>query len=184
MDICEKLFDSRPESGISETEEKVYDFLDGIGATYAGVRHNATATIEECHNIERITGAPTYKNIFLCNRTATDFYLLIMPGDKPFKTKLLSSQLGVSRLSFASAENAEKFLNTLPGSLSVLSLLFDTEKKVRLLIDNDINQLGFVGFHPCNNTTTLRFSVKELLDKIIPALGHEPTFVDLTLPEE
>ena len=118
-------------------------------------------------------------NLFLCNRQATDFYLLLIPGDKPFKTKYLSAQIGSSRLSFAKPEYMEQYLDITPGSVSVMGLMNDKEKKVRLLIDKDVLQDEYFACHPCINTSSLRFKTSDLMEKVIPAMGHEPTMVCL-----
>ena len=120
------------------------------------------------------------KNLFLCNRQKTAFYLLLMPGEKAFHTKQLSGQLGVARLSFASGEDMERLLGLSPGAVSVLGLINDSEGAVRLLIDRDLLAAKEFGCHPLVNTASFAFSTKELLDKVIPATGHTPTLVDLT----
>ena len=109
----------------------------------------------------------------------TEVYLLLMPGDKPFKTKLLSKQIGSARLSFASPEQMLRYLDITPGSVSVLGLMNDREGKVRLLIDRDLLKQERIGMHPCINSSTLGVGTKDLLEKVLPAMGHEPTFVDL-----
>ena len=128
---------------------------------------------------DRGEGAAICKNLFLCNRQETEFYLLLIPGEKPFKTKYLSAQIGSSRLSFGKPEYMEKFLDITPGSVSVLGLMNDQEKKVRLLIDEDVLTKPYFACHPCINTSSLRFDMKDLTEKIIPAMGHEPTIVNL-----
>ena len=128
-------------------------------------------------------GTAICKNLFLCNRQATEFYLLLMPGDKPFKTKELSAQIGSSRLSFAKSEYMEKYLDITPGSVSVLGLMNDSEKKVQLLIDEDVMKEPYFGCHPCINTSSLKFTTEDLMQKIIPALEHEPVTVTLPVPE-
>ena len=124
-------------------------------------------------------GVAICKNLFLCNRQATDFYLLLIPGDKPFKTKYLSAQIGSSRLSFAKPEYMEQYLDITPGSVSVMGLMNDKEKKVRLLIDEDVLQDEYFACHPCINTSSLRFKTSDLMEKVIPAMEHEPTMVSL-----
>ena len=119
------------------------------------------------------------KNLFLCNRQETDFYLLLIPGDKPFKTKYLSAQIGSSRLSFAKPEYMEKYLDITPGSVSIMGLMNDHEKKVQLLIDEDVLKDEYFGCHPCINTSSLKIRTKDLVEKIIPAMGHEPKIVKL-----
>ncbi|MBE6597853.1 MAG: prolyl-tRNA synthetase associated domain-containing protein [Ruminococcaceae bacterium] len=160
-------------------EVRVYDFLDKLGIDYGRVDHEVAMTMEDCEAIDRVLGAPTCKNLFLCNRQQTEFYVLLMPGDKPFKTKDLSAQINSSRLSFGTHEHMEALLDITPGSLTVLGLMNDREGKVKLLIDEDVVKTEYIGCHPCINTSTLKFTVKDMMEKIIPALGHEPVFVKL-----
>ena len=124
-------------------------------------------------------GVAICKNLFLCNRQETDFYLLLIPGDKPFKTKYLSAQIGSSRLSFGKPEYMEQYLDITPGSVSVMGLMNDREKKVRLLIDQDVLEEEYFACHPCINTSSLRFKTADLVEKLIPAMDHEPTMVKL-----
>ena len=176
-----KLETGRPENWQLRLpkEQRVYDFLDKLQIFYQRVDHEAAMTMEDCAQIDQVLQAPTCKNLLLCNRQCTDFYLLLMPGNKPFKTKELSRQIGSSRLSFASGEYMEEFLDITPGSLSVLGLMNDKEQKVRLLIDNDILKETLFGCHPCINTTTLKFSTEDLVNKIIPAMEHPFETVEL-----
>ena len=174
-----ELYYGRPETSNDrlEKEIRVYDFLDRLGISYHRIDHEAAMTMESCEALEKALGASICKNLLLCNRQCTDFYLLMMPGDKPFKTKLLSAQLGTSRLSFAQAEYMEQFLDITPGSLSVLGLMNDTGNRVRLLIDEDLLQDEFIGCHPCINTSTLRISTADFINSILPAVKHDPTVV-------
>lgn len=171
----------RPESreGRLDKEMRVYDLLDSLGVEYERIDHEPAMTMEICEQIDASLGALICKNLFLCNRQQTDFYLLMMPADKPFKTKDLSAQIGSSRLSFATAEFMEEFLDITPGSVSVMGLMNDKDKRVRLLIDADVLKEEYVGCHPCINTSSLRLRIVDLRDKIIPALAHEPTVVTL-----
>ncbi len=162
-----------------EKEMKAYDFLDSLGIEYRRIDHDPAMTMEVCEGIERELGAAICKNLLLCNRQETEFYLLLMPGNKPFKTKFLSAQIGSSRLSFAKAEYMEKFLNITPGSLSVLGLINDTEMRVRLLIDEDVLKEEYFGCHPCINTSSLKLRTENLKKILIPAMKHEPLIVKL-----
>lgn len=175
------LENGRPadESGRLAREIRCYDFLDGLGVDYQRVDHAPAMTMEDCAEVDRALGATVCKNLFLCNRQQTDFYLLLLPGDKVFKTKDLSAQIGSARLSFASGEQMETLLGVTPGSCTVFGLLFDEAKRVRLLIDRDLLDGDRIGAHPCINTSTLRFRTADLFEKILPALGHAPTFVTL-----
>lgn len=180
------LKNGRPEdlTGRLAKEIRVYDFLDKLGIDYTQVDHAPAMTMEACEAVDKALGTAMCKNLFLCNRQQTDFYILLMPGDKVFKTKDLSAQLGVSRLSFASGEFMEEFLDITPGSLSVLGLMNDKDHRVRLVIDKPVLESEFVGVHPCINTSSLGLKTADLVEKIIPAMGHEPTIVDLPVPAE
>ena len=179
MHIDETLYHGRPEGERIPKEIRCYDFLDGLGIEYFRMDHDHADTIADCELVEGMLGCKICKNLFLTNRQQTDFYLLIMPGEKPFKTKLLSKQIGSARLSFAGPEHMEQYLDITPGSVSVLGLMNDKEKKVRLLVDRDLLQEENFGCHPCINTSSLRFTTADLFKTILPALEHEPTFVDL-----
>ena len=168
-------------------EIAVYDFLDRLNIEYLRVDHEAANTMEACKEIDLALENEICKNLLLCNRQQTDFYLLMMPGDKVFKTKDLSKQIGSARLSFADGKYMEEFLNISPGSLSVMGLIFDKEKRVRLLIDHEIIEAEYIGCHPCINTSSLKIRTKDILEKVLPETGHEYTIVELpieTMPEQ
>ena len=166
-------------AGRLEKEIRSYDLLDSLGIEYDRIDHEPAMTMEVCEEIDRVLGATICKNLFLCNRQETDFYLLMMPGDKPFKTKDLSSQIGSSRLSFGSPEYMEQLVDITPGSLSILGLMNDKEGRVRLLIDKDVLSGEYIGCHPCINTSSLRIKTADMVEKLIPALRHAPTLVEL-----
>ncbi|MBQ3147030.1 MAG: prolyl-tRNA synthetase associated domain-containing protein [Oscillospiraceae bacterium] len=176
-----ELLQGRPANlaGRLEKEVRVYDLLDTLGVSYHRIDHDAAMTMEACAAVDEALGATICKNLLLCNRQCTHFYLLMIPGDKVFKTSVLSKQIGSSRLSFAAGEYMEQFLDITPGSLSVLGLMNDKENKVQLLIDEELLQGEYIGCHPCINTASLRLRTKDLLEVIIPAMGHPPRFVQL-----
>lgn len=176
-----ELVKGRPASteGRLEKEIKVYELLDSLNIEYDRVDHESADTMEICAEIDKVLNALICKNLFLCNRTKTDFYLLMMPGDKVFKTKDITSQIGCSRLSFAGADYMEEFLDIKPGAVSVLGLMNDKNKRVRLLIDKPVIENEYFGCHPCVNTSSLRMRVDDLMNVILPALEHEATIVDL-----
>ena len=168
-----------PDGRLSK-EMAVYELLEKLEIPYLWVDHEAAATVDDCHDVDEALGIHICKNLFLCNRQKTDFYLLMMPGLKKFKTKELSAQLGTARLSFAEAEYMEEFLNIMPGSVSVMGLMNDKEHRVRLLIDRELLQDEFVGCHPCVNTASLKIRMKDILEKFLPHVGHDYTAVELT----
>lgn len=180
-----KLENGRPAdcTGRLPKEIRVYDLLDKLGVPFQRIDHEATMTMEACAAVDEVLDATICKNLLLCNRQCTAFYLLMLPGDKPFKTSVLSKQIGSSRLSFASAEYMERFLDITPGSLSIMGLMNDRTHQVQLLIDEDVLKGEFIGCHPCINTSSLRLKTADLTQKIIPAMGHAPTIVTLPVEE-
>ncbi len=176
-----KIYNNRPCScdGRLEKEIRCYELLDSLGIAYVRADHEAAETMEVCREIDEALGAAICKNLFLCNKQQTLFYLLMMPGEKPFKTKLLSKQIGSSRLSFATAENMEKLLDIAPGSVSILGLMNDKECRVRLLVDKDILDGEFVGCHPCINTSSLKIRTEDMFGPLLSAMGHTMTVVEL-----
>lgn len=171
-------------TGRLEREMAVYDLLDKLGIEYVRVDHEEANTMEACEEIDRALGTAMCKNLFLCNRQKTNFYLLMMPGDKPFKTKDLSQQIGSARLSFAEAEFMEEYLNILPGSVSVMGLMNDKEQHVQLLMDREVVESENLGCHPCVNTSSLRLSMADLMEIFLPAVAHSPIMVELPRYEE
>ena len=179
MTIDQTLYRGRPEEQRREKEERCYKLLDSLSIEYYRADHDYADTIDACHEVEKVLGCEICKNLLLTNRQMTDVYLLLMPGDKPFKTKLLSKQIGSARLSFASGEQMLEYLDISPGSVSVLGLMNDKENAVRLLIDRDLLQDEYIGCHPCINSSTLKIRTADIMEKLLPAMHHEPTFVEL-----
>ena len=176
-----QIYEGRPAAAGNrmEKEMRVYELLDELGISYVRADHEAVMTIEACREVDEALQIEICKNLFLCNRQETNFYLLLLPGDKKFKTKEVSSQLGVARLSFGNETYMEKFLDITPGSVSILGLMNDKENHVQLLIDEDLLKEPYIGCHPCINTSSLKINMKDMMEKIIPAMKHEPIFVKL-----
>lgn len=161
-------------------EIETYDFLDSLGVEFDRIDHEAAFTMEVCEEIDKVLGGKTCKNLFLCNRQKTAFYLLLMPGDKPFKTKDLSAQIGSSRLSFAGEEDMLEILNLTPGSVTILGLMYDKENKVKLLVDEEVLEDEYFGCHPCINTSSIKMKTSEVFEKVIPAMRSE--WIKVSLP--
>ncbi len=176
-----ELKKGRPDDicGREEKEIRVYDFLDKLGICYYRTDHEAADTMEVCREIDKILDTLICKNLFLCNRNKTEFYLLMMPGDKPFKTKDLTKQINCSRLSFAPADYMEKFLDIKPGAVSIMGLMNDKNNRVCLLMDKSVIACETLGCHPCVNTSSLKFKTRDILDIFLPAVNHKPVIVDL-----
>ncbi|MBQ4416086.1 MAG: prolyl-tRNA synthetase associated domain-containing protein [Butyrivibrio sp.] len=177
-----ELFTGRPENenGRLPREIRTYDFLDGLGIKYFRTDHAPADNMEACYEIDAVLGVLICKNLFLCNRQKTNFYLLMMPGEKKFKTKELSSQINSARLSFGEPEDLLKLLDIEPGAVSIMGLMNDKEHRVRLLIDEDVLKDEYLGCHPCVCTSSLKLCVRDILEKYLPATGHSYETVRLT----
>ena len=177
-----ELFKGRPQdlSNRLDREVRVYDFLDSLGIEYIRTDHEPAQTMEDCNRIDKVLDVLICKNLFLCNRQKTVFYLLLMPGDKPFKTKELSSQINSARLSFATEDKMLEFLDIEPGSVSVMGLMNDKENNVNLLVDEDVLKGEFIGCHPCVNTSSIKLKTTDVFDKFLKAVNHDYTTVKLT----
>lgn len=181
-----ELMKGRPAdtTGRLEKEIKVYDLLDHLGIEYERTDHEEANTMEACNEIDKVLDVIICKNLFLCNRQETQFYLLMMPGDKPFKTKDLSKQIGSARLSFGKAEYMEEYLDIKPGAVSIMGLMNDTKHHIQLLMDKPVAESEYLGCHPCVSTSSLKMKTRDILEKFLPAVGHEPIMVDLPVPDE
>lgn len=176
-----EIFHGRPADSAERLPKELrsYDFLDSIGVSFDRIDHAPAMTMEDCVEVDKALQSVLCKNLFLCNRQKTNFYLLLIPGDKHFQTKELSHQLGVARLSFAGEDSMLEFLDITPGSVSVLGLINDSGNRVQLVIDRDVLKEPWFGCHPCINTSSLRFTMEDFNLKVLPALGHEPIYVEL-----
>ncbi len=176
-----ELFDGRPASteGRLAREVRTYDFLDDLGITYKRTDHEPADNMEACNKIDAILDVVICKNLFLCNRQKTHFYLLMMPGDKKFKTKELSAQINSARLSFAEADDMLKYLDIEPGAVSIMGLMNDHDHAVQLLIDEDVLKGEFIGCHPCVCTSSLKMRTSDVIEKFLPATGHDYKTVHL-----
>ena len=166
--------------GREDKEIRTYKFLNDLGIDFYSIDHEEAKTMEACTEIDRILEVVMCKNLFLCNRQKTVFYLLMMPGDKKFLTKELSSQINSARLSFAGEEYMEKFLDIKPGSVSVMGLMNDKEKNVQLIIDEDVLKDEWIGCHPCVNTSSMKIRTNDIVEKFLPAVNHNYITVKLT----
>ena len=168
------------EKNCSDKAAVCYDLLDKLEISYQRVSHNPIGTIDGLFEVSNTLGVNIAKNLFLCNAQKTDFYLLVMKGETPFKTRLLSPQLNCSRLSFASEEHMTDYINCTAGSASIMGLIFDKAFKVKLIIDEQLKEEEFFGFHPCDNSASIKIKTADLFEKLLPALNRTPTFVKLT----
>ena len=179
MTISPVYRNSRPEGVLPPQEAAAFDLLDSLHIDYDRVSHEEAFNMELCADIGRVLGASVCKNLFLCNRQKTAFYLLCMPPEKPFHTKDLSAQINSSRLSFAPEDALWELLQCHPGSATVLGLANDREHRVRLLMDREVYDAPYFSCHPCICTSTLKLKTSDVLEKLLPHTGHVPTVVEL-----
>lgn len=179
-----QIYTNCPTEGLDEIQREVFSALQSLAIPFERVEHDCADTMEDCAAISEVFGADVCKNLVLCNRQKTNFYLLTLPGNKPFFTKDLSHQIGSSRLSFASADAMEELLHVHPGSASILALLFDTEHKVQLVMDRETAEQEYFCCHPCKNTGTLKMKTADIQNIFLKHTGHTPMFVDLPRYEE
>ena len=173
------IYTARPTDKRLPKEERVYDLLERLDVPFERVDHDAVGTIEGCAEIEKLLDIEICKNLFLRNSKGDQYYLLMLPGGKHLVTKDLAKKIGSTRLSFGTPEKMEEYLDITPGSVSVLGLMNDHENNIQFLVDNDIKKWEYFGCHPCINTSSLKIKTTDLFSKILPAVGHEPVFVDI-----
>ena len=178
MTISPIFHNARPEGELPPQESAAFDLLDTLGIDYDRVSHDAAFNMELCADVSAVLGVSVCKNLFLCNRQKTSFYLLCMPPDKPFHTKDLSAQINASRLSFAPEDSLWELLHCHPGSATVLGLANDTEHRVQLL-DREVYDAPYMSCHPCICTSTLKLKTSDVLTRLLPHTGHTPIVVDL-----
>lgn len=159
-------------------EQPVYDALDALNIAYRRVEHPPAHTMQDCYLVDEGLGAVHFKNLFLCNRQGTDFYLLLLVGDKPFRTKDVSKQIGVARLSFANAQQLEQYLGLTPGAVSPMGLVNDVDRRVHVLVDRDVLKQGHVIVHPNVNTASILLSSADLM-RFVESRGNALTFVTI-----
>lgn len=176
-----EVYHGRPiqEDGRLQKEIAVYDLLDSLSISYDRVDHQAMMTIAQCEEVDKSLGISICKNLFLCNQQKTKFYLLMMPGMKKFVTKEVCKLIPSPRLSFANETYMEELLNITPGSVSVMGLMNDKENRVKLLIDREVAEAEYLGCHPCINTSSLKMKTKDVLERFLPAVGHEYQILDI-----
>lgn len=158
---------------------EVCDYLKQIGIKYDMVTHEPVFTLEECQRINGLLNGIICKNLLLKTDSGKVFYLFMIKDDKRFVTKDVSKKLGCSRLSFASEQYMEEMLNTIAGSLSVTSLIFDKDKKVSLAIDSDVLKEEYICCHPSDNSATLKIKTEDVLNIFLPSLGIEPKIIEV-----
>ncbi len=166
-----------------ETEGRILNCLNKLNIPYERYEHTPVHTIDECLGLPYAEADVTFcKNILLCNRQQTRFYLYVTVPKKPFRTADVSKLLGVSRLSFAPDDALPRLLKLYSGALTPLALWLNPDADVQLVLDREIRRPGRIAFHPAINTATVIFSQEDFFDRIVPALPGEPLYLDVPWP--
>ena len=160
-------------------ETRVYQELERLGIKYERVDNDSVETMEECIEISNKLGAEIRKTIICCNRQKTDFYLVVLPANKRFDSKLFAAMMRTARVSFASAEDMEALIGLTPGEASVMGILNDTEGKIQVVIDKAVADAEWFACNPGANTTHIRFKTKQLLNTFLPAENHKAEIIML-----
>ena len=144
------------------TEKDFLAFLDANGITYQRTEHPAVFTCEEAAQHKPAIPAMSTKNLFLCDKKARQFFLVVTSCEKTVKLEALASKLGVAHLRFGSEENLLCLLGVTRGSVTMMGLINDVEHKVELWIDSEIWESDHFQSHPLVNTATLVLAKSEL----------------------
>ena len=166
---------------LARNRHEILAFLNAHGIPYEYHEHERLFTIEDCLQKPFITEDVTIcKNIFLCNRQQTQFYLLLLKPLTHFQTSVVSKALGSSRLSFAPENALEDQLRLSSGSVSPLALLYDSEHKIKLCYEKGICDTKRIAFHPCDNAATVIFWQQVFWERVIPLLCVQPFALHLS----
>lgn len=160
-------------------ESQAYDTLKKLGIPFERVDNDAVEAMADCVEISERLGAEIRKTVLLCNRQKTEYHMLIMSADKPFVTKDYSEAVGCARMSFASGDAMVELLGQPPGTASVMGLLNDGDGRVKLLIEESVANEDWFACNPGVNTSHIRFRTKDLVEKLLPAIGHGVTIIKL-----
>jgi Ala-tRNA(Pro) deacylase len=153
------------------TEKEFLDFLQGHGFVYERVEHPAVFTCAESESHRPKVPAVSTKNLFLCDKKARRFFLVVTACEKTVKLDLLAPQLGVANLRFASEENLYRLLGVTRGAVTMMGLVNDAGRQVELWIDATIWQADYFLSHPLVNTATLIIRKAEL-ERFFEVSGH------------
>ncbi|GLQ23805.1 DNA-binding protein [Algimonas ampicilliniresistens] len=164
-------------NALHPNEPQLYALLDQLGIAHQTEEHEAVFTVEESRDIKaRLPGGHS-KNLFLKDK-AGQFVLISALADTPIKLNRLHAHLGMKRLSFGREEALFDHLGVRPGSVTVFSVMNDTNAQVRLVLDAALFEQEFVWFHPLRNTASTRVRADDLI-AFAKATEHDPLILDL-----
>jgi Ala-tRNA(Pro) deacylase len=163
---------------MTENEKKVYDALNQLEIPYVRYEHIPVFTIPEIDELNLEMKGQHCKNLFVRNHNGHMHYLVLVSQEKRADLKDIAAQIGSSRLSFASEERLMKYLGLTPGSVTPFGLLNDEERKVTVLIDEDLKNNKNIIFHPNVNTASVSISYDDF-EKFLKWRGNEYGYVKI-----
>lgn len=166
-----------PEEFVSEVQEKVYKVLSDLHIGFERVDTDDAVTMEDCEAIDARLGVKTVKTLFLCNRQQTDFYLFVTRGDKPFVTRDFSRAMSISRVSFAPASMLSDMLGTHPGGASILCLVLDSDRRIKVVIDSEVLQNEWYGCNDGTSVSYMKVRTSDIMDVFLKYVGHVPHII-------
>ena len=166
-----------------EAAKPALEKLDELGIKYYYYEHPLAKTMEDCEGIGADVGAKHFKNIYACDHTETNFFIIIIRADKKFRTSEVSRKLGVSRLSFCTDEMLQENLGVVSGAVTPLALMNDKEHKTLLVVDKDILRDEMVCCHPLTSDASVAMHRYDLI-KFVRACGNEIKFLDIGETEQ
>lgn len=155
-------------------EEEAYSLLEELGIAYERLDHRPITSVQD---LDFTLPGQQVKNLVLKNKKSRQFYLVILHDEKQANLANLADSLGENRLSFANDEQLENLLHVPAGTVTPFGLLFDTEKKIQVIVDAAVDQTATVSFHPFINSTTLNITYRDF-ERLIAFLGHSIRIVD------
>ena len=145
-------------------KQDVYNYLQQECVWHEITEHEAVYNMAELSNIE--IPYPDYdaKNLFIRDDKKRSYYLITVKGDKRVDLKEFRKNNNTRALSFASAEDLMAIMKLIPGAVTPLGLLNDSDCKVTLFLDNDFMEgMGLIGVHPNDNTATVWLKTNDLI---------------------
>ena len=166
-----------PATFSSPLQRKVYETFSALGIKYGRVDTDPGLTMEDCRHIDAKIGVRIVKTIFLCNRQQTEFYLYVTTDDKPFVTREFCGSLGIPRVSFASAEKLWELTGVRVGATTILSAILPQAAGVHLVMDRSVAEGEWFACTDGTATCFVKIRTKDLLERYLPASGHDLTWI-------
>ena len=174
-----EIKDAAPAAFRTELQKSVYETFEKLNIPFERVDTDEAVTMDDCVAINDKLDMKMVKTLFLCNRQQTDFYLFVTRGDKPFRSKDFSHALDIARVSFAPAELLLDMLQTPVGATTVLSMLVDTENRVKVVLDSEVVREEWYGCSDGTTTGYLKIRTTDIVHRFLDYTNHKPMIVSI-----